>query len=87
MVRQTGILNKCPSPPTLRSLTLTSGLSPTPNRCISDYADAPSKFLASLGTSDIPQTLGEMPKPAMKFEDEERLNKHELLSYNERWLT
>ncbi|SNR83689.1 hypothetical protein [Desulfurobacterium atlanticum] len=27
------------------------------NRCISDFAIAPSKFLASLGTSDMPKTL------------------------------
>jgi len=44
-----------PSPPTLRSLTLTSGLSPTPNRCISDFAIAPSKFLPLLGTSVCPE--------------------------------
>ena len=55
-----------PSPPTLRSLSLTSGLSPTPNRSISDFADAPSKFLAPLGTSDMPKTLSEIPNPALK---------------------
>jgi len=27
------------------------------NRCISDFANASSKFLASLGTSDMPRTL------------------------------
>lgn len=27
------------------------------NKCISDFADAPSKFLAPLGTSDMPKTL------------------------------
>ena len=51
-----------PSPLTLRSLTLTTGLSPTPNRCISDFANASSKFLASLGTSDMPRTLGDIAK-------------------------
>ena len=30
------------------------------NRCISDFAIAPSKFLAMLGTSDIPRTLGDI---------------------------
>ncbi len=30
------------------------------NRCISDFANNPSKFLASLGTSDMPKTLVEM---------------------------
>jgi len=55
-----------PHRPTLRSLSLTSGLSPTPNRCIFDYANAPSKSLASLGTSDMPRTLYEMPESALK---------------------
>ncbi len=32
----------------------------SPNRCISDFANASSKFLASLGTSDIPKTLGDI---------------------------
>ena len=27
------------------------------NRCISDFANASSKFLAPLGTSDMPRTL------------------------------
>ncbi len=50
------------SPPslTLRSLSLTSVLTPTPNRCISDFAIASSKFLASLGTSDMPRMLAEI---------------------------
>ena len=30
------------------------------NRCISDFANAPSKFLASLGTSDMPKPLSEI---------------------------
>ena len=30
------------------------------NKCVSDFANAPSKFLASLGTSDMPKTLAEM---------------------------
>ena len=30
------------------------------NRCISDFAIVSSKFLASLGTSDMPRTLSEM---------------------------
>ena len=32
----------------------------SPNRYISDFANAPSKFLASLGTSDTLETLGDM---------------------------
>jgi len=37
------------------------------NKCISDFADAPSKFLAPLGTSDMPQTLSAMlPVPKVK---------------------
>ena len=35
-------------------------LSGSPNRFISDYANAPSKFLASLGTSDMPRMFGEI---------------------------
>lgn len=31
-----------------------------PNRCISDFAIAPSKFFASLVTSDIPKTLSKI---------------------------
>jgi len=31
-----------------------------PNRCISAFAITPSKFLAPLGTSDIPRTLNEL---------------------------
>jgi len=49
-------------PPTLRSLTLTSGLSPTPNRCISDFTNASSKFLAPFGTSDMSRMLSEISK-------------------------
>jgi len=30
----------------------------SPNRCISDFAIASSKFLASFGTSDMPKPLG-----------------------------
>jgi len=52
----------CPPSTTPRSLSLTSGLSPTPNRSISDFANASSKFLASLGTSDMPRTLGDIAK-------------------------
>ena len=33
-----------------------------PNRSISDFANASSKFLASLGTSDMPRTLGDIAK-------------------------
>ena len=40
--------------------SVATGLSPTPNRCISDFANAPSKFLASLGTSDMPNTLSDI---------------------------
>ena len=43
--------------PTLHSLTLASGLSPTPNRCIFDFVNTSSKFLAPLGTSDMSRTL------------------------------
>ena len=43
---------------TLRSLA--SGLSSSPNRCVSDFAIASSKFLALLGTSDIPGTVGDI---------------------------
>ena len=42
---------------TPRSLTLASGLLPTSNRCILDFANAPSKSLTSLGTSDVPRTF------------------------------
>jgi len=37
-----------------------SVLSHSLNRCISDFAIAPSKFLATLGTSDTPQPLCEI---------------------------
>jgi len=30
------------------------------NRCISDFANALSKFLAPLGTSDMPKPLGDI---------------------------
>jgi len=36
------------------------------NRCISNFANALSKFLASLGTSDMPQPLFEIPSSASK---------------------
>jgi len=36
------------------------------NKCVSDFANASSKFLASLGTSDMPRTLSEMSKPAFE---------------------
>ena len=36
------------------------------NRRISDFANAPFKFLASLGTSHMPQPLSEMPAVAFK---------------------
>jgi len=32
----------------------------SPNRCISNFANAPSKFFALLGTSDMPRMLYEM---------------------------
>ena len=32
------------------------------NRCILDFANAPSKSLTSLGTSDMPKSLGDMEK-------------------------
>jgi len=32
----------------------------SPNRCISDFAIAASKFLTPLGTSDMPKTLGDI---------------------------
>lgn len=37
-----------------------TGLSPTPNRRISDFANAPSKFLVPLGTLDMSKPLGEI---------------------------
>ena len=43
------------------NLALTAFPFGSPNRCISDFADAPSKFLATLGTSDMPKTLCDMP--------------------------
>jgi len=58
-------------PLTLHSLTLASGLSPTPNRCISDFANVPSKFLASLGTSYVRRTLSEMPAIALMEDDKD----------------
>jgi len=36
----------------------------SPNRCIFDFANASSKFLATLGTSDIFGTLAEIPHVA-----------------------
>ena len=41
----------------LRTLPLSGAL----NRCISDFAIASSKFLAPLGTSDMPKTLYAIP--------------------------
>ena len=35
---------------------------PSDNRCISHFANAPSKFLATLRTSDIPGTLSEIAR-------------------------
>ena len=35
-------------------------LTEPPNRCISDFAIALSKFFASLGISDIPKSLNEI---------------------------
>jgi len=43
-----------------------SPLSGSPNRCISDFANTPSKFLATLGTSDIPNTLGVIGRCGLK---------------------
>jgi len=34
----------------------------SPNRCIPDFANALFKFLAPLGTSDMPKSLGDMEK-------------------------
>lgn len=42
----------------LRTLPLSGSL----NRCISDYANAPSKLLALLGTSDMPKPLYEIAR-------------------------
>ena len=36
------------------------------NRCISNFANAPSKFLASLGTSDMPRLFYEIPSLSFK---------------------
>jgi len=39
-----------------------SPLTGLPNRCFSDFANASSKFLAPLGTSDMSRTLSEISK-------------------------
>ena len=56
----------CPSSATLRLASQGSSLSGAYNRCISDFAIAPTKFppLRS-GTSDMPRTLYDIP-PASK---------------------
>ncbi len=43
-----------------------SPLTGSPNRCISDFADTSSKFLAMLGISDMPRTLSEIANPAKR---------------------
>jgi len=46
----------------------------SPDRCISAFANVPSKFLASLGISDMPRTLSEMPAVALKrFKNENEI--------------
>ncbi len=45
------VIKMCPSPPTLRSLLLTSGLSPTPNKRVSGSGFQPSPKSLS-ATSD-----------------------------------
>ncbi len=45
-----------------RVMKMTSHRPITPNRCISDFANASSKFLAPLGTSDMPKTLSEIAR-------------------------
>jgi len=60
MSRQTNLTTlEMPPSETLRHCR-GSPLSGSPNRCISDFANAASKFLASLGTSDMPGTLSEI---------------------------
>ena len=41
-----------------------SPLTGSPNKCISDFTNASSKFLTPLGTSDMPKTLAEIPHAA-----------------------
>ena len=41
----------------------------SPNRCISDFAIALSKFLAPLGTLDMPRTLSEIAGDGLKEEE------------------
>ena len=43
------------------------GAKTSSNRCISDFAIATSKFLALLGTSDMPETLSEISAVAFKY--------------------
>lgn len=49
--------NKCPSPPTLRSLMLTSGLTPTSNKRVCGSLRSPKPLQAShnLKLSEIPE--------------------------------
>jgi len=41
------------------------------NKCVSDFAIALSKFLASLGTSYVRKTLSEMPAIALMEDDKD----------------
>ena len=40
-------------------------------KCVSDFAIAPSKFLASLGTSYVCKTLSEIPAIALMEDDKD----------------
>ena len=59
---------------TLRSLTLATVLSHSPNRCVSAGVSAALREIASLrsATSDTPQPLSEIPNPAIEGEKHEQ---------------
>ena len=53
------------------SLALAGSPFGSANRCVSDFAIALSKFLASLGTSYVRKTLSEMPAIALMEDDKD----------------
>jgi len=55
-----------PHRPTLRSLTLTSGLTPTPNRQIYGFTSGYAQISPYGETSHIPRTLYEIQEPLEK---------------------
>ncbi len=71
---------KSPLPPTLRSLTLTTGHTPTPNRRVSGSATLRPNPSLSLRTSDTRNTLCAIRKPAFKKGDRKLITL--LLSFN-----